>query len=60
MLDIINLYLYEEFIKRQEKIPVIGWNDKVPSRLNKFTTRKGTLQSHVLGGREVKNRILVI
>lgn len=60
MLDINNLFMYEELIKKQEKIPILGFNPQVASRLNKFTIKNGTLDSKVLGGKAGKNRILVI
>lgn len=60
MIDIINLYLYEEYIKSMEKIPVTGWNEKVATRINKFTTKEGMLECKVTGAKENYNRILVI
>jgi hypothetical protein len=74
MSEIINLFLYEDLIKRKEKISLLGWNKNVPTQLNKFTTSTGTLDSRVVGGalnrtqnggytggsQKIKNRILVL
>lgn len=50
MCEIINVFMCEEFIKRCEKIPFLGWSTQAPTRVNKFTTETGTLNSVVLGG----------
>jgi ribosomal protein S18 len=70
MSEIINIYLLEDFIKRKQKIHLLGWNKDIPTYLNKFTTSTGTLNSRVVGGessrtqnggsQKIKNRILVI
>ena len=61
MSDINKIFLYDEFIKKQEKISLLGWNEKIPTRLNKFTTENGMLDNRIIGGsRKPNNRILVI
>lgn len=60
MSEIINIYMCEEFIKRREKIPLAGWDQKIPTRLHRFTTEEGTLNVSVLGGKQKTPRILVI
>ena len=61
MSEIINIYLLEEFIKRKEKITLLGWNKDTPTYLNKFTTSTGTLDNRIIGGSKKNiNKILVI
>lgn len=61
MSEIINIYLFEDLVKRKQNIHLLGWNKSVPTYLNKFTTSTGMLNSRVLGGsKKIGNRILVI
>lgn len=60
MSGIINIFMYEDLIKRTEKITLPGWNPSTPTFIYKYTTESGTLNSRVLGGKKPKNRILVL
>lgn len=60
MSEIINIFMFEELIKRREKIPLLGYNPNVPTKVNKFTIENGTLKSVVVGGAIKKNKIIVI
>lgn len=60
MSEIINIFLYEELIKRREKIPLLGWNKQYPTKLNQFTIENGTIKTSVLGGNQPPDRILVL
>jgi hypothetical protein len=51
MSEIINVFMCEEFVKRREKFALPGYMPGVPTRLNRFTTETGTLDSIVLGGK---------
>lgn len=61
MSDINKIFLYEEFIKKCEKITLVGWDKKIPTKLNKFTLENGTLDTRIVGGvNKPNNRILII
>jgi hypothetical protein len=61
MSEIINIFLFEDIVKRKQNITVVNWNKNVPTMINKYTTSTGMLDSRIVGGskKNVK-RILVI
>lgn len=60
MSEIINIFMCEELVKRREKISIPNWNEAIPTKVNRFTTETGTLNSAIVGGKAKKERILVI
>lgn len=61
MSEIINIYLFEDILKRKQNISLLGWNKDVPTMINRYTTSTGTINSRVVGGsKKNSNRILVI